>query len=627
LYTATFTVADDDGAVTTDTLTVTVHNVAPTVTADPTTQGIQYSDLIEPVIFTAEDPSITDTMNATTSYSIGGGGFVDGLPDALTIAGELSINGAADQQTPASWTLSGIADLEPGTYVIRVTVIDDDGGAGVADTTITVDPEDARSTYVGPLFVSTSSIDDSIAMVELRAVIQDIAACPGDPDWDADAGNITAATVTFLNLDTGGNIASAVPVKLIDPNDPTTGVAVFVWKVDLGNANSDSVAIEVEVDGHYWSPREVTVITVSKPLRDFITGGGYLINESSAGVYAGDPGLKTNFGFNVKFNKRLTNLQGKVNAIVRQDGHVYQIRTNATQSLVVHPLTNEATFVSKANLVDITDPVNPVSISGNLTLIVNLTDVGEPGTSDTIGFTLWKNNALWFSSNWAGAQTLEQLLAGGNLVVHTEPQALHVEGAMVGAQAASKVVTQGSLGPVFEEAVLRWANYGIGSENISKLQDVEFRIADLAGSTIGLALGNTIWLDIDAAGCGWFIDSTPWDDAEFSRRNTGSELVAKRTSEAYGHIDLLTVVMHEMGHTLGFEDLTSEAESKDLMYEMLQSGVRRTKTLPATRSSTTHSGVAWHYLGVRQKDNLLLNSWFSNWLRCYEELASGSHVH
>jgi len=147
------------------------------------------------------------------------------------------------------------------------------------------------------------------------------------------------------------------------------------------------------------------------------------------------------------------------------------------------------------------------------------------------------------------------------------------------------------------------------------------------GSTIGLVLGNTIWLDIDAAGYGWFIDSTPWDDDEFSHQNTGSELVAKKTSEAYGNIDLLTVVMHEMGHTLGFEDLTSEAESKDLMYEMLQSGVRRTKTLPATRRSTTHSAVAWHYLDSRQKDNFLLNSWFSDWLRCYEELASRSRTH
>lgn len=625
-YTVTVTVFDDDGASTSGILTVTVLNVAPTVTADCTTQEVQYSDQIQEVSFSATDPSI-DTMNAQTSYSIDGVTFFDGLPDAVTIVGELSFDVAANQQTPATWTLSGIADLAPGTYVIRVTVTDGDGGTGFADTTIVVAPEDARSTYVGPMFVSTLSINETIAIVELRAVIQDITFYPEDANWDPNAGHITTSTMSFINFDTGETIEARLDVLLIDPSDPTTGVAVCEWVVNLGNADSESFTVECVVDGFYSCPAEQTVITVSKPLRDFITGGGYLINESSAGIYAGDPGLKTNFGFNVKFNKKLTNLQGKVNAIIRKDGRLYQIKTNATQSLVVDPINNTATFLSKANLKDITDPNYPISITGNLTCIVTLTDLGEPGTSDSISFTLWKKNELWFSSNWTGAQTLEQVLAGGNLIVHAESLALHAADGSADEQTDGQWVTPELLEPVVEEAVLRWADYGIGSKHISTLQDVEFRIADLAGSTIGLTFGNTIWLDIDAAGYGWFIDSTPWDDAEFSRRNTGSELVAKRTSEAYGDIDLLTVVMHEMGHTLGFEDLTSEAESKDLMYEMLQSGVRRTKTLPATRRSTTHSAVAWHYLGSRQKDNLLLNSWFSDWLRRYEELASRSRAH
>ncbi|HUU17594.1 MAG TPA: hypothetical protein VMW72_10630 [Sedimentisphaerales bacterium] len=54
----------------------------------------------------------------------------------------------------------------------------------------------------------------------------------------------------------------------------------------------------------------------------------------------------------VKFNKTLTNLQGKVNAIIRKDGRLYQIKTNATESLVVDPINNTATFLSKANLND-----------------------------------------------------------------------------------------------------------------------------------------------------------------------------------------------------------------------------------------------------------------------------------
>jgi hypothetical protein len=128
--------------------------------------------------------------------------------------------------------------------------------------------------------------------------------------------------------------------------------------------------------------------------------------------------MKTNFGFNVKFNKKLTNLQGNVNIIVRQGDRVYQIKTNAMRSLVTDPETNEAIFISKANLIDITDPENPTSISGNLTLLISLTDNEDSNTPDSIGITLWNRNELWFSSNWTGTETIEQYLTGGNLVIH-----------------------------------------------------------------------------------------------------------------------------------------------------------------------------------------------------------------
>jgi hypothetical protein len=66
----------------------------------------------------------------------------------------------------------------------------------------------------------------------------------------------------------------------------------------------------------------------------------------------------------------------------------------------------------------VTNPLAPVSLGGNLTLQMTMTDTGEPGSSDTIGVTLWDGSTLVFSSEWTGAQTLEQPLDGGNLVVH-----------------------------------------------------------------------------------------------------------------------------------------------------------------------------------------------------------------
>ena len=144
-----------------------------------------------------------------------------------------------------------------------------------------------------------------------------------------------------------------------------------------------------------------------------------MINQSSAGQYAGGIGLRTNFGFNVKFNRQMTNLQGNVNIIIRaSDGKVYQIKANSMTSMQTDLISKVSSFESKANLTDITNPIAPVSLGGNLNFQMVMKDNGEPGTNDTIGFSLRDSSgALLFSSNWSGTQTVQQNLRGGNLVV------------------------------------------------------------------------------------------------------------------------------------------------------------------------------------------------------------------
>jgi hypothetical protein len=297
-------------------------NEPPVVTATPADATAQYSDPVGPVVITVTDDS-EGPLTTTTAYSVNGGDFVPDLPQGLALSGS-GADGAG------TWTLSGIADVAPAEYVVRVTLADVEGEAASIDIPVTVTQEDARATYSGVVFVSTSSDRDTDAVVTLRAVIQDITAV--DPDADPDPGDIRNATVSFVNRDSGAVIASGLPVTLIDAGDPKTGVASHDWTVDLGSSNSESFTIGIVVDGYYTrnSPADDTVVTVSKPLDDFITGGGYLVNEATAGTYAGDAGARTNFGFNVKFNKQRTNLQGHVNIIVRRGDRVYQIKSNST---------------------------------------------------------------------------------------------------------------------------------------------------------------------------------------------------------------------------------------------------------------------------------------------------------
>lgn len=129
-------------------------------------------------------------------------------------------------------------------------------------------------------------------------------------------------------------------------------------------------------------------------------------------------------GFNVKYNRGGRNLQGRLNLIVRRtesDGlvHVYQIKSTALSTLTVDPVSGTASMTSKATIVDITNPLAPLTVDGNATLQFTMDDNGEPGSSDTLGVTVWnKNGGMWFSSNWNGVRTVEQLLGGGNLIVH-----------------------------------------------------------------------------------------------------------------------------------------------------------------------------------------------------------------
>lgn len=129
------------------------------------------------------------------------------------------------------------------------------------------------------------------------------------------------------------------------------------------------------------------------------------------------------------------------------------------------------------------------------------------------------------------------------------------------------------LAPVVEAAIDRWAQTGLSTEQVEQLQNVTFEIADLAGDQVGAARAGHIIIDEDAAGRGWFIDSTPFDDSEFTTFLNESHLVAGAGQDPAGSIDLLTTVLHEFGHELGLDDV--RGPGGDLLSETLGVGERR----------------------------------------------------
>ena len=81
-------------------------------------------------------------------------------------------------------------------------------------------------------------------------------------------------------------------------------------------------------------------------------------------------------------------------------------------------------------------------------------------------------------------------------------------------------------------------------------------------------------MDNNAGGNGWFIGSTK-DDKQFSKSVSASRSYTEPTKAPAGRVDLLTTIMHEMGHALGLPD-TYDAKDRDkVMYGFLTKGERR----------------------------------------------------
>jgi hypothetical protein len=388
-----------------------------TTTAQLTvTSSVQYSDLATFTVTLSPDQILGNAPATGVQFKLDGNNI--GAVQTLIDAGA-NLTGTLTTQILVglgNHTVSAVFSGVHGNFTV----------SSPGNKILVVTQEDAYAEYTGLLYVTTASASSGNATVVLSATIQDITATPlaaGDTNY----GDIRNAKVTFINQDTNTVIAANQPVGLVNPGDTKTGIATYSWAVNIGNADSATYTVGIIVTNYYGgsASADSVAIDVKKPTPGSVGGGGYLVNVSSEGAYAGKTGAKTNFGLNVKFNKNNTNLQGNTNIIIRKqqsDGvHVYQVKSNATDSLNLTSLSTgiyQATFTSKANLTDITNPAAPISLGGNKQLQVTITDNGEPGSTDTIGMMLTDTDgALLFSSKWSGTNTVEAVLGGGNLQV------------------------------------------------------------------------------------------------------------------------------------------------------------------------------------------------------------------
>jgi hypothetical protein len=88
----------------------------------------------------------------------------------------------------------------------------------------------------------------------------------------------------------------------------------------------------------------------------------------------------------------------------------------------------------------------------------------------------------------------------------------------------------GSLGSDYSDSLTSTLDTGILSSLSVDPSLVTLNIADLPGGAVGQTVGTNITLDDNAAGNGWFIDTTPADNSEFLPTSNPNEWVAKAGS-------------------------------------------------------------------------------------------------
>ncbi|WP_417385101.1 choice-of-anchor Q domain-containing protein [Gimesia sp.] len=130
-------------------------------------------------------------------------------------------------------------------------------------------------------------------------------------------------------------------------------------------------------------------------------------------------------------------------------------------------------------------------------------------------------------------------------------------------QIDAKSVTQADAESVLE-VVVEQVSPQLTSDQRETLETVNIEVIDLSAGTLGRAVPGTIYIDVNAAGYGWFVDATPTDNSEFSFSSELS-LIALPDSEAAGHVDLWTVILHELAHLLGYEHADDGAMQASLI--------------------------------------------------------------
>jgi hypothetical protein len=371
--------------------------------------------------------TLTVTPNAAIT-SVSGtsplciGGTATYTASGVVLGGGTGAWSSSDENVATVSSAGLVSAVSAGTANIIYTITGGCSGTKSAQQAVTVSRNAICAAYTGGYFANTTSnTTGGSATVNLTYTISG-AGCNG-------MAGLTAANFTVTNTADPSSTQVVLGTKTFNSS---TGLVTIPVTITLGNGvYSAGVTFTLALVnaanyefGSTTSCNDPVLVTVSTNAEGFVTGGGYIIPTNSTGTIGNlAVGLKTNFGFNIKYNKASTKLQGNWNMIMRTATGLWQVKSSQPTGLVISQVSAtsyKADIVfSAANIKNLTTGTG----YGTGTVNVTVYDNGEPGSGvDQIFIKVSDGTTNYYTSSSTTNLSIPgsiQKLNAGNIQIHT----------------------------------------------------------------------------------------------------------------------------------------------------------------------------------------------------------------
>jgi Ca2+-binding RTX toxin-like protein len=440
------------------------------------------------------------------------------------------------------------------------------------------------------------------------------------PNNNVGGGGVTIASGGTLTFNVSNNTmrdanGSAITLQMATPG----GTSTLLRSVN-GTFNANTIGVTGVPDSgsktangiflsfadNLTAPRSQATVAITNNIirrynglagiHDDNTGGAYDVNLTVTGNTTAEPGAGAFGGFVLGAGAPVSSDDIDVCASITGNNFsagspsspdAFLIVSSGNSSIRLPGLTTPATQAGIEAFVLGNNNVAGTTVSANAdapaTFAANYLG-GAACTSPTAG-------PITADASKSDAVTSESFKSGVSVDLQTDSVLYASSGEKKGQEHVLKL-TPSEASAMVQAAIARWAEAGLSATNIAKLQSLPVEIADLPDGQLATANSSRIVLDETAAGYGWFFDATPSEDNEFEVPVPDQELQTTESSEANGRVDLLTVIMRQLGSQISRGRSALKGPQSWLMEGTLGTGTRRAPVLKTREVGKVQSAPA-----------------------------------